>query len=301
MSAFSPIDAAYEGVRVLRREPKAVVYWIAVWALALAAVGVIRAVTAARRVVGGAQSPGELVHSYGPLAGVLVPTLLALGVMNTATVYRAVLQPNEHGWHLFKLGAEEARIAVVHAVGGVLLFLATLLLWRFLPAAAGLLFYVASPLSGVVPGHYQIIAALGAAATVALEVWVAVRFSLAPVESFAQRRFPLESYWSMTRGHFWRLLASYLLVFLEVALFLMVFAVFGLVLGATAEAVMNWRGPDLARRALLLALVPLAAILGAALLAIPATLISACQAFAYRAIAQTGAPAPPEVAAQQPA
>jgi hypothetical protein len=85
-----------------------------------------------------------------------------------------------------------------------------------------------------------------------------------------------------------------------VALFLMVFAVFGLVLGATAEAVMNWRGPDLARRALLLALVPLAAILGAALLAIPATLISACQAFAYRAIAQTGAPAPP-AAAQQPA
>ena len=299
-SAFSPIDAAYEGVRLVRREPKAVLYWIAVWALVLAAVGVIRALTAAPQAGGAAHDAIVLVKSYGPLAIVLVPTLLALGVMNTATVYRAVLQPNEHGWHLFKLGAEEARIAVVHAVGGVLLFLATLLLWRFLPAAAGVLFWVASPLSGVVPGHYQIFAALGAAATVALEVWVAVRFSLAPVESFAQRSFPLASYWSMTRGHFWRLLGSYLLVFLEVALFLMVFAVFGLALGATAAAVMGWRGPDLARRALLLALVPAAAILGAALLAVPATLISACQAFAYRAIAQTGAPARTD-AAKQPA
>jgi hypothetical protein len=291
MTAFSPLDAASEGLRMMRREPKAVVYWLAVWALALAAVGVIRFLTAAPIAGGGARNTVTLIRSFGPLAVVLVPTLLALGVMNTATVYRAVLQPGEHGWHLFKLGAEEARIAVVHAVGGILLFLATLLLWRFLPVAAGLLFYIASPLSGVAPGHRQITAAIGAAATVFLEVWVAVRFSLAPVESFAQRRFPLAAYWSMTRGQSWRLLGCYLLVFLELAVFLVVFAVVGLAFGLTISAAMAWRGPDLARRLLLLALVPFAAILGAALLVVPTTLICACQAFAYRAIAP-GAPTP---------
>ena len=288
MAAFSPLDAASEGLRMMRREPKAVIYWIAVWALALAAIGVIEAWTAPVTAGRGGGAVG-LIRRLGPIAVVLVPTLLALGVMNTATVYRAVLQPDEHGWHLFKLGSEEARIAVVHVVGGVLIFLATLLLWFFLPGPASLLFFLASPLSGVVPGHVQITAALGAAATVMLEVWIAVRFSLAPVESFAQRRFPLAAYWSLTHGQFWRLLASYLLVFLEVAIFLVVFAVVGLALGATINAVTLWRGPDLLRRVLLLAMVPPAAILGAALLVAPATLICACQAFAYRAIAPAAA------------
>jgi hypothetical protein len=301
MTAFSPLDAASEGMRMMRREPKAVVYWIAVWALALAAVGVTKFLTAAPAAAGGGRDALLLIRSFGPLAVVLVPTLLALGVMNTATVYRAVLQPNEHGWHLFKLGSEEARIAVVHGVGGVLLFLATLLLWRFLPTAAGLLFYVASPLSGVVPGHYQIIAAIGALATVSLEVWIAVRFSLAPVETFAQQRFPLASYWSMTRGHFWRLLGSYLLVFLEVAAFLVAFAVVGLALGLTTNAAMAWRGPAPARLVLLLALISATGVLGAALLVVPTTLICACQAFAYRAIARPAPPGAAEPELTQPA
>lgn len=287
MTAFSPLEAASEGLRMMRREPKAVIYWIAVWALALAAIGVIEA-WGAPAVAGGAGGAIGLIRRLGPLAVVLVPTLLALGVMNTATVYRAVLQPSEHGWHLFKLGSEEARIAVVHLVGGTLIFLATLLLWYFLPGPASLLFYLASPLSGV-PGHAQLIAALGAAATVLLEVWIAVRFSLAPVESFAQRSFPLAAYWSLTRGQFWRLLASYLLVFLEVGVFLILFAVVGLMLGWTINAVSVWQGPDLLRRIALLALVPAAAVLGAALLVAPATLICACQAFAYRAIAPASA------------
>ena len=284
MAAFSPLDAASEGLRMMRREPKAVLYWIAVWALALAAIGVIEA-WGAPAAAGRAGGAIGLIRRLGPFAVVVAPTLLALGVMNTATVYRAVLQPNEHGWHLFKLGAEEARIAVVHVVGGILIFLATLLLWFFLPGPASVLFFLASPLKGVIPGHVQLTAALGAAATVMLEVWIAVRFSLAPVESFAQPHFPLAGYWSLTRGQFWRLLASYLLVFLELAVFLIVFAVIGLVLGATISAVTNWSGPDLLRRILLLAMVPPAAVLGAALLVAPATLICACQAFAYRAIA----------------
>ena len=31
MSAFSPVAAAFEGFRVLRREPKAVLVWVALW------------------------------------------------------------------------------------------------------------------------------------------------------------------------------------------------------------------------------------------------------------------------------
>jgi hypothetical protein len=275
-TAFSPVAAASEGLRMMRREPMAVLYWIAVWALALTAVGVIKALGGAP-ARGVARDTGDLVRSFGPLAPVLIPILLALWVMNTATVYRAVLRPGEHGWHLFKLGAEEARIAVVNAVGtGLILLLGG--------APAYLLLVLFEPIFVAAPNLNWYIAVTGTITTVCLEIWIAVRFSLAPVETFAEKRFPLDTYWPLTRGHFWRLFASYFIVVLEIALFLVLFALIGLIFGLLVETALAWRGPDLARRLLLLCLVPIAALLGAVLLVVPSALICACQGYAYRAI-----------------
>jgi hypothetical protein len=279
MTAFSPVDAALEGLRVMRREPKAVLYWIAVWALALAAIGVIKALGGAPTPHGEVRDSVGLVRSFGPLAVLVVPTLLALWIMNTATVYRAVLRPGEHGWHLFKLGSDEARIAVVSAIG-------TILLLFFGGAPAFLLLVLFSPFFAAAPGLNWMIAFVGTLTTVALEIWIAVRFSLASVETFAEKSFPFVAYWGLTRGRFWRLLASYALVILELIVFLILFALISLVFGAMIEAASAWRGPDIARRLLLLGLVPIAAALGAVVLVIPSTLICACQAYAYRAIAQ---------------
>ena len=83
------------------------------------------------------------------------------------------------------------------------------------------------------------------------------------------------------------------IVFLEFAVFMVLFAILGLVVGICIRAAVAWHGPDLLRRALLLALVPLAAALSAVPLVILATLISACQAYAYRAIAADRAEARP--------
>jgi len=269
----------------MRREPMALLYWIAVWALALAAVGAIKAVSGAP-ARGEVRDSAGLIRSFGPLAPVLVPVLLALWVMNTATVFRAVLRPGEHGWHLFKLGSDEARIAVFSA-------LATLAVIVLGGVPAMLLLALFQPIFAAAPGLNWFIALAGTLATVSLEIWIAVRFSLAPVETFAEKRFPIGIYWSLTRGHFWRLFGAYLLVVAEIGLFLLVFALVGLVFGAMASAALAWHGPDLARRALLLGLVPIAALLGAALLVYPSTLICACQAYAYRAIAAERAEARP--------
>jgi hypothetical protein len=277
MTAFSPLDAALEGVRVVRREPKALLYWIAVWALALAAIGVIKALGGGPVARGSARDAVGVIRSYGPLATVLVPTLLALWVMNTATVFRAVLRPGEHGWHLFKLGADEARIAVVSACGTVLLIL-------FGGAPAFLLLVLFNPIFAAAPTMNWTIALVGALTTVALEIWIAVRFSLAPAETFAERGFPIGVYWGLTRGRFWRLLAAYLLVVLEIVAFLLAFAVVGWVVGMAIAAALAWHGPDLVRRLLLLALVPVVAVMSAVLLVAPSVLICGCQAYAYRAI-----------------
>ena len=286
MTAFSPISAALEGLRVMRREPKAVLYWIAVWALALAAIGAIKALGGGPAAAPGGRDALSLIRSYGPLATVLAPMLVALSIMNTATVYRAVLRPGEHGWHLFKLGADEARIAVLSLVGAILLIVANVLLWFFLEGPAGVLFALFGPISTVVPAVNLIIAGLGAAATVFLEIWVGVRLSLAPVQTFAERGFPIDSYWDLTRGNFWRLYAAYLLVVCEIALFFLLLGILGLVLAPLSMLVLHWRGPVLARRVLILTiLVPLAAFSSGLLFVVPSVLIGGCRAFAYRAIA----------------
>ncbi len=274
---FSPVDAALEGLRVVRREPWAVVYWIAVWALALAAIGAIKALGGGPVARGSARDTLGVIRSYGPLGLVLVPTLLALWVMNTATVYRAVLRPGEHGWHLFKLGADEARIAVVSAVGTVLLLV-------FGGAPTFLLFVLFNPIFMAAPHLNWFIAIVGALATVCIEIWIAVRFSLAPVETFAEERFPLGAYWRFTRNNFWRIFASYLVVVIEIIGFLLVLAIVGWAVGIATAVILDWHGPDLARRLLLLGLVPVLALMGAALLVGPSVLICGCQAYLYRTI-----------------
>jgi len=276
---FSPAEAALEGVRVARREPKAVFYWVFVWALALAAIGAIKALGGGPVARGSRGDLVGLIRSYGPLAMILVPSLLALWVMNTATVYRAVLKRGEHGWHLFKLGAEEARIAVVSAVGGLLIAL-------FGGVPAYLLFVLFSPIFQAAPGLNRQIALVGAITTIALDIWIIVRFSLVPLQAFAEGRFDLAAYWPFTRGHAWALFLSYLIVVGEILIVaLALFVVGGWMLQALMETAHAWTGPRVLRRIILLGLATLLAIQVAAFWVALSVLICGCQAFAYRAIA----------------
>jgi hypothetical protein len=275
---FSPVQAALEGFRVLRREPQAVLYWLAVWAIALAVIGAIKAAGGGPATHTPARDTVSLIRSYGPFATILVPLLLALWVMNTATVYRAVLRPGEHGWHLFKLGSDEARIAVVSFCGMVLVAV-------FGSFPTYLLFVLFSPIFEAAPGHNREIALAGAFTTIVLDVWIVIRFSLAAVQTFAEERFPVADHWGFTRGYAWRLFVAYVLVVLEMLLVLVVLAlVGGWVLGALVQLVGAWRGPDLLRRALLIGLVPFVALQAAAFSVALSLLLGGCQAYAYGAI-----------------
>ena len=200
-----------------------------------------------------------LARSFGPLAVVLIPTLLILWIMTTATVFRAVISPGEHGWHLFKLGPDEARLGLVTAAGFALVVL-------FGGAPALLLFVLVKPILTAAPGSGRWIVDLGAAATVCLELWIAVRLSLASVHTFAEGRFHVVGYWRLTRGHFWRLLGSYVLVFLLIVGFVVALALAALVSGWFAEALGVPHGLDLPRRGGLLFLALVVAVMSGGLL-----------------------------------
>jgi hypothetical protein len=285
MTRFSPTDAALEGLRVIKREPLAVLYWIAVWAFALAMIAIIRLATGSIAVARSNDSVG-LIHRYGPLAAVLAPAVLVLWVMTTATVYRAVLRPGEHGWHLFKLGPDEARIAVLSALETVLLALLG-------GVPAYLLLVLLNPIFEALPSLNRLIAVVGFFLTILIEGWIAIRLSLAPAQTFSERGFPFGGYWGFARGRSWSLLLSYLIVVLEVLAFVIASLVVGVVLGAMSEAILSWKDTTLVRRIVLLLLAATWAIYGAVAAVIPLTLICGCQAYAYRAIA----PIQPQTAA----
>jgi len=124
----------------------------------------------------------------------------------------------------------------------------------------------------------------GAVATGCLEVWIAVRLSLMAVHTFAEGRFHIVGYWTLTRGRFWRLLASYLLVFLEIVGVLAALALVVILFGWAAAFIGAPHGVDAWRRGLLLALAVIAALISAFLFVVPTLLVCACQAFAYRQI-----------------
>jgi hypothetical protein len=285
MNRLSPVDAALEGLRVVRREPWAVAYWVGAWAVTLALIAFIRLVTGALAPVRPSADGFDAIRRLGPLALVLAPTLFVLWTMTTATVYRAVLRPGEHGWHLFKLGPDEARIAALSAVETVML--------GFLGGVpAYLLLVLLNPVFELAPAFSRATAVTGFVLTILIDAWIAVRLSLLPVQTFAARRFPFSDYWGFARGHFWKLLLAYLLVVAEVFAFLGLSVIVVAVFGWLTEVVVGWPH-DLKRTVALWALVVILAVLTAVAWVVPLILVCGTQAHAYRAIVQERTPAAP--------
>jgi len=279
LSRFSPVTAATEGFRVMRREPKAVVVWTVLWVVALSLVSLIKLLTGGVSAVTATQrNSAEILKSFGPLAVVLVPTLLGLWVVTTAAVFRAVLRPDEKALFFIRLGMDEVRLALMTAVACVLVVVLG-------GVPASVLLFLLNPLLAAVPTMARYIAIVGAILSVCLEIWIAVRLSLIAVETFAERRFHLTAYWPLARGRFWRLFAAYLVVAAEVVSLLVasLAAVF-LFTFITASVGMP-QGADVLRRVALLGLAGVAAVFAAMLFVVPSTLICACQAYVFRALA----------------
>lgn len=286
MTTFSPFAAATEGLRVMRREPVALMGWIGIWVLALVVVTVVQLLTIGHQApppLPGAGVSG-LIARYGPLWPLLITTIFVLSMMSTCTLFRAVLMPAEHGWHLFKLGGDELRLAFV-TLG------ATIVLVAFGSLPKDILLLFAKPILKAVPGSEPWVVFLGTAATVCVEAWIGVRLSLAPVHTFAEGRFHVLGYWRLTGGNFWRLLLSYFIVALEFVLVFVAVAA-GLFIVGQIAATLNSGPLTIVSRAGLFALVGVAAFLLAVLFVVPLTLVCACQAVAYAAIVEPDPSAP---------
>lgn len=199
---FSATEAAFEGFRIVRRHPLAIVFWALAYVIFFGAflglfAGPLASVMATTEAMEGSQpSPQEaqaLMASWSGFIVLGVPLSLVLGAVLNAAVARSVLRPAEKAFGYLRLGGDELRVLAVTFILGILFFAATILLFVVVGLVAGLAAQAGTGVS-ILVGVLLGLGALG------LLIWLAVRLSLAVPITFHERRIAPFASFAMTKG-----------------------------------------------------------------------------------------------------
>ena len=211
---FSASDAAFEGFRIVRRRPLAVLAWalayIVAFALGFVLVGqsvmsVMSQVEALEQ--GGTPTMADLqpvFQAYGTILGVAWPLALGLSVVLTTAIARAVLRPKDSAFGYLRVGRDELRVLGAIVVMSLLLGVYYVVVGG---VAVGLGAYAYSSSQG---WAWLACVLVGIAGFCGL-IWLAVRLSLMVPVIVAEQRFSLFASFPLTRRRFWPLLGMALL------------------------------------------------------------------------------------------
>lgn len=242
--AFSGSDAAFEGFRLVRRNPMALVAWALLYAVVSLA-SLFAMSTAIGPITDWAErmdalenqtpsaTPEQVLEAFQGIGqvmlslGWLIPVSLIVTAMLMAAVARAVLNPRAGGFGYLRLGMDELRVFVVTLVLGILMFCA----WIAVGAAVGVLAGIAGATGADWMWLFVVLAGLAGAAGI---IWLAVRLSLAVPITVAENRFAFFDSFGVTRGRFWSLLGMAVIAFVMVLVISMLSWVITLPLGMMA-------------------------------------------------------------------
>ena len=213
---FSPTDAAFEGFRLTRREPRMFIALALVYAVfsALLLVVTYQPLGEIMRAASQVSSGGEpdqaqvlsLMNAYGRLISItLLPSLIVNSIVQCA-IMRAVLTPVPDRYSYLRLGKTELRVVAVNLMVGLML-----------GAIAIIGFGLAGVLIGFAVGGYPLLAIAALPimlAVVAALIWVSVRLYLAVPMTVTEERIVVFGSLAATKGHFWPLLGMVLLAML---------------------------------------------------------------------------------------
>ena len=226
--AFSATDAAFEGFRLVRRNPLALVAWTLLSAvLTLSALfslsnmmGPLEAWTVQAEALDGVDQPSldQVMEMMAGLGAILVqvawllPITMVVGAMLSAAVARGVLKPSGDPFGYLRLGMDELRVLVVTFVLGLVMCLCAFVAML----AFGLLIGAVRAAGG--GGVAVSVGIIGFLALVWFFIWLSVRLSLAVPITVAEKRFAFFDSFSLTKGRFWPLLGMAVLAFVMVLL-----------------------------------------------------------------------------------
>ena len=207
--SFNATESAFEGFRLARRAPLAILAWAAAYVIffavffAVAGGSLINVVTLAEQLQQSAEPSMEematIMRAYGALMFLALPLSMLFSAVLSTGVARAVIRPEDGRFGYLRLGLDELRILAAMLAVGLLMLGVT---------AGGM--GVAGVLGGLAAGTSAPVLILPAVlvglATVGVSIWLAVRLSLVVPISFAERKIALQESWVMTKGRFWPLL-----------------------------------------------------------------------------------------------
>lgn len=232
MAAFSATDAAFEGFRLAREKPVAILMW-GVLLLVFSVVSGGALVALAGPALADMMEASRTTPQTDPTAmmaqmGAIAPAYLSLMILSLglyavlyAAVYRAVLRPGDAALGYLRFGPEELWQALALLLVFVLLFGAYI--GVALVAGLGVGIAVAGG-GGIVGGVLGVVAVIGALGVL---VWLAVKLSLVAPMAFERRTVDLAAAWRLTRGRFWGLLGAYLLAtVLMIVVYLLALVIF---------------------------------------------------------------------------
>lgn len=239
--AFSASDSAFEGFRLVRRNPVAVIAWALLYAaLSLAsvfamsnAIGPLMEWGERAEALENATptpTPAEVMAVFQGFGEVmlslawLIPLSIAVTTILMAAIARAVLNPPAGGFGYIRLGMDEVRVFVVTLVLGLLMFCA----WIAVGVVVGVLSGIASATGA---SWMWLVTVLAGLAGVAAVVWLMVRLSLAVPITVAENRFAFFESFAVTRGRFWPLLGMAVIAFVMVLVISLLSSIVTLPLG----------------------------------------------------------------------
>jgi len=212
---FSATDAAFEGFRLVRRNPVALAAWTLVYlvytlATLFAAGGMMRSMAVwveqmeALEAGPAPTSPEALVpimESYVAAMSHMawaIPLSLVISAVLMAAIARAVLTPGTGGFGYLRLGMDEVRVFVVTLVIAILFSLASMIAFVVAIVVGGIAI-------GVMEGWGVLVMVLMVLAALAFVIWLGVRWSLAVPITMDQKRFAIFDSFAVTKGRFWPL------------------------------------------------------------------------------------------------
>jgi hypothetical protein len=253
--AFSATQAAFEGFRIARERPFAVLAW-AILQLITNLVSTSTLIWFAGPELNRFSDPMNLpppgdaqatqammatVLKLLPAYGVASLVVLVMYAILSASVYRVVLRPSDRGFAGLKLSGDELR-----QIGVLLgLFLVFTAVYFGLGILLGM---VAGVLGMILPAVGFLVGLVGVLGMIGVMLWILVKFSLAGPLSFDTQRVDLFGSWRMTKGHFWPLLGAYLfawcLAFVVVVLFMVIYGAIASVATGSLSVAMGALKPD---------------------------------------------------------
>jgi hypothetical protein len=200
-------DCAFEGFRLTRRAPKALLVWALAYAVfftlffLVAAPHLVTVMSLVTALEGNANPSIEeiqpLMQAYGAMFAWGMPLAILFGAVLNTAIARSVIRPEEKQFGYLRVGKAELRVLAVNLIVAVITGLAAMLVFAVVSVIAAIAI--------TVPALWLVVVLLSLAG-LALIIWLTVRLSLAVPITFAEGRIAVKESFAMTRGVFWPML-----------------------------------------------------------------------------------------------